>query len=43
MTLRVPGLARDVASVLAHIANSICPHSKATRGKIDVSLNEITA
>jgi len=39
----VPGLAQDVATELAHIADSICPYSKATRGNIDVALNVITA
>jgi len=43
LTLRVPGLAQDVATELAHIADSICPYSKATRGNIDVALNVITA
>jgi osmotically inducible protein OsmC len=43
LTLRVPGLAHDVATELAHIADSICPYSKATRGNIDVALNVITA
>jgi organic hydroperoxide reductase OsmC/OhrA len=37
------GLAHDVATELAHIADSICPYSKATRGNIDVALNVITA
>ena len=43
LTLRAPGLAQDVATELAHIADSICPYSKATRGNIDVALNVITA
>lgn len=43
LTLRVPGLAQDVATELAHIADSICPYSKATRGNIDVELNVVTA
>jgi len=43
LTLRVPGLAHDVATELAHIADSICPYSKATRGNIDVALSVITA
>ena len=43
LTLRVPGLAHEVATELAHIADSICPYSKATRGNIDVALNVITA
>lgn len=43
LTLRVPGLAHDVATELAHIADAICPYSKATRGNIDVALNVLTA
>ncbi|MDB6048991.1 MAG: peroxiredoxin [Pseudomonas sp.] len=43
LTLRVPGLAHDVATELAHIADFICPYSKATRGNIDVVLSVITA
>jgi osmotically inducible protein OsmC len=43
LTLRVPGLPHDVATELAHIADAICPYSKATRGNIDVALNVITA
>lgn len=43
LTLRVPGLAHDVATELAHIEDSICPYSQATRGNIDVVLSVITA
>lgn len=43
LTLRVPGLAQDVATTLAHTADQICPYSKATRGNIDVALNVLTA
>ncbi|WP_448145055.1 Ohr family peroxiredoxin [Pseudomonas silesiensis] len=43
LTLRVPGLAHDVATRLAHTADQICPYSKATRGNIDVALNVLTA
>ncbi|MFJ7792519.1 Ohr family peroxiredoxin [Pseudomonas sp. NPDC096950] len=43
LTLRVPGLAPDVATTLAHTADQICPYSKATRGNIDVALNVLTA
>jgi Ohr subfamily peroxiredoxin len=42
LTLRVPGLEQHIATELAHIADSICPYSKATRGNIDVVLNAIT-
>jgi osmotically inducible protein OsmC len=43
LTLRVPGLAPEVAQALAHAADAICPYSKATRGNIDVALNVLTA
>ena len=43
LNLRVPGLAHDVATELAHAADQICPYSKATRGNIDVALNVLTA
>lgn len=39
LTLSVPGLTHEVATELAHIADSICPYSKATRGNIDVAIN----
>jgi Ohr subfamily peroxiredoxin len=43
LNLRVPGLAQDVATELAHAADQICPYSKATRGNIDVVINALTA
>jgi lipoyl-dependent peroxiredoxin len=43
LTLRVPGLAQDVATELTHAADQICPYSKATRGNIDVVINALTA
>ncbi|MBK5354638.1 Ohr family peroxiredoxin [Pseudomonas sp. TH41] len=43
LNLRVPGLAQNVATELAHAADQICPYSKATRGNIDVAINAITA
>ncbi|MBC3207493.1 Ohr family peroxiredoxin [Pseudomonas sp. SWRI111] len=42
LTLRVPGIAPDIAKTLAHTADQICPYSKATRGNIDVALSVIT-
>lgn len=42
LTLRVPGLAQEVATKLAHEADQICPYSKATRGNIEVVLNAVT-
>jgi Ohr subfamily peroxiredoxin len=42
LNLRVPGLAHDVATALAHAADQICPYSKAIKGNIDVALNVFT-
>jgi Ohr subfamily peroxiredoxin len=42
-TVRVPGLAQDVAEAIAHAAHQICPYSKAVHGNIDIALNVITA
>ncbi|HCS44876.1 MAG TPA: peroxiredoxin, partial [Pseudomonas sp.] len=36
--VRVPGVAHDVVTELAHAAHELCPYSKATRGNIDVAL-----
>ncbi|AGW92863.1 MULTISPECIES: Ohr family peroxiredoxin [Cupriavidus] len=41
--VRLPGVAHDVATAIAHAADEICPYSKATRGNIDVALNVVTA
>ncbi|VVO33592.1 Ohr family peroxiredoxin [Pseudomonas fluorescens] len=41
--VRIPGVAHDVATAIAHAAHEICPYSKATRGNIDVALNVLTA
>jgi osmotically inducible protein OsmC len=35
----VPGVSREVAEALVHEAHEICPHSKATKGNIDVAVN----
>ncbi|EJM57663.1 Ohr family peroxiredoxin [Pseudomonas sp. GM48] len=43
LTLRVPGLSHEIGTELAHLADSICPYSKATRGNIDVAINVLTA
>jgi Ohr subfamily peroxiredoxin len=42
-TIRVPGLAQDVAEAIARSAHQICPYSKAVHGNIDVALNVVTA
>ncbi|WP_454742582.1 Ohr family peroxiredoxin [Cupriavidus necator] len=41
--VRIPGVAHDVATAIAHAADEICPYSKATRGNIDVALNVFTS
>ena len=41
--VRIPGVAPDVATAIAHAADEICPYSKATRGNIDVALNVFTS
>jgi len=43
LTVRAPGLEREVVEKLAHGAHEICPYSKATRGNIDVALNVATS
>jgi Ohr subfamily peroxiredoxin len=42
LTVRAPGLEKDVVEKLAHGAHEICPYSKATRGNIEVELNVAT-
>jgi lipoyl-dependent peroxiredoxin len=42
-TVRVPGLAQDVAEAIVHAAHQICPYSKAVHGNIDLTVNVITA
>ena len=39
ITLRLPGIALDTATAIAHAADQMCPYSKATRGNIDVAIN----
>src|SRR5262245_17462248 len=41
--VRLPGVAQEVATAVAHAADEICPYSKATRGNIDVTFNVLTA
>ncbi len=43
LTVRAPGLDKEVVEKLAHGAHEICPYSKATRGNIDVALNVETS
>lgn len=42
-TVRVPGLAQDVAEAVVHSAHGICPYSKAVNGNIEVAVNVVTA
>ena len=41
-TIRAPGLATEVVEAIAHLANQICPYSKAVHGNIEVGLNVVT-
>jgi len=41
-TVRMPGVAQDVAEAIAHSAHQICPYSKAVHGNIDLALNVVT-
>jgi len=34
----IPGVPHDVAELIVHAADQICPYSKATRGNIDVTI-----
>lgn len=38
LTVRAPGVAKDVAQTLTDAAHQVCPYSNATRGNIDVTL-----
>jgi osmotically inducible protein OsmC len=41
LNVNLPGLDREVAQSLVDTAHEVCPHSKATRGNIDVVINLI--
>jgi lipoyl-dependent peroxiredoxin len=41
-TVRIPGVAQDVAEAIVHSAHQICPYSKAVSGNIDLAVNVIT-
>ena len=41
-TVRVPGLAPEVAEEIAHLAHQICPYSKSVRGNIEVGTTIVT-
>jgi osmotically inducible protein OsmC len=43
VTVRVPGLATEVAEELAALAHQNCPYSKAVHGNIEVVTNIVTA
>ena len=42
LTFIAPGLSHDLATEIAHTADTLCPFSKATRGNIDVQLKAVT-
>ncbi|RAR51494.1 Ohr subfamily peroxiredoxin [Paraburkholderia unamae] len=42
-TVRVPGVAQELAEALARSAHQICPYSKAVHGNIEVAMNVVTA
>jgi Ohr subfamily peroxiredoxin len=41
-TVRVPGLATEVAEELAQLAHQNCPYSKAVHGNIEINTNIVT-
>lgn len=41
-TVRVPGVAQELAEALARSAHQICPYSKAVHGNIEVAMNVVT-
>jgi Ohr subfamily peroxiredoxin len=43
ITVFAPGAEHEAVSKVAHLADSICPYSKAVRGNIDVVLSVVTA
>jgi len=42
-SVRLPGLAQDVAEAIVHSAHQICPYSKAVNGNIDITVQVVTA
>lgn len=42
-TVRVPGVAQELAEALARSAHQMCPYSKAVHGNIEVAMNVFTA
>jgi Ohr subfamily peroxiredoxin len=43
LTVFAPGADQAAVTAVAHLADAICPYSKAVRGNIDVVLNVVTA
>jgi len=41
LNIGLPGVERDVAEQLVKDAEQLCPHSKATRGNIDVTISVV--
>jgi lipoyl-dependent peroxiredoxin len=42
-SVRLPGLAQDVAEAIVHSAHQICPYSKAVKGNIEIAVSVLTA
>lgn len=42
LTFIAPGLSQELASRIAHTADTLCPYSKATRGNINVQVKTVT-
>ncbi len=38
ITVKIPGVEREVAEKVLHDAHEICPYSRATRGNVPVTL-----
>jgi osmotically inducible protein OsmC len=39
LDISLPGLEREIAKKLVHVAEETCPYSKAIRGNVDVTVN----
>jgi len=43
LSVKVPGVEKEIAQQLLHEAHQVCPYSKATRGNIEVNIKLIEA
>ena len=41
LNVNLPGLDREIARSLVDAAHQVCPHSRATRGNLDVTINVV--